>query len=453
MVHPLIVDCLRKVSEATGIPSVASSDPHYPSLEDAPDQRTLVMINMRETEQSVRQQLDDPDNLDSMVFFGSNSFYIKSYNEMSEKFTQEELDRTNWIADQVEEFDITDIPRIPKIEVPEPEYKNWMSICNNKEDRYLMRLCVDGLSEIKPWEWTDYTRRDYWDRLQHELKILFQYNLSDYFLVVWDICQAAINRPSNHSFDWYNWSGKKDPITLGVGRGSAAGCLVSYAIGITKVDPLRWNLLFSRFYNQGRNTEDHIELADIDLDIDKDNRDWIVNYIHQKYGYIYPIITFGRIQGRAAIKDLFRVKGIQNHYQISNEICKYIPDEAAISDEIQQAKEEGSEDYGIIDWALDHSEELQEYRREYPEIFDQAIRLEGKYRNQGKHASGYVIPQKNQIFPKAFDTKSSQQIVGLEMKEAEKAGLVKVDLLGLSALSKLKLAGKFINDNNKKDSY
>jgi DNA polymerase-3 subunit alpha len=135
--------------------------------------------------------------------------------------------------------------------------------------------------------------------------------------------------------------GKLDPIPRGVGRGSAAGCLVSYLIGITDIDPLQYDLLFSRFYNQGRNTGDHIELPDIDIDFSVEDREWIIEYLKYKYGKdnVAQIITFQRMQGRAALKDIFRIKGVHGGFDLSNEICKFIPSEAEIADELQQARE------------------------------------------------------------------------------------------------------------------
>ena len=450
LVHPVIKECLRKVSDNTGIPAVASSDPHYPSVEDAKDQRALVMINMKRTVDDVEKELQDPDNLDTMVFFGSDNFYIKSHEEMLQKFSEDEIRVTNDIANQIEEFDVTHKPIIPEFNPPKVKYQPYMDICQNDSDRYLIHLCVEGAKKIAPWENSDFSKEEYWDRLKKESKVIFDFGLSDYMLDIWDICQACDNRPSDHSYDWRGnkeKGGDIDPVIRGRGRGSAAGSLMSYLLGITGVDPFLYGLIFERFLNKGRFTEGHWEPPDIDLDIEKGSRDWVVEYIKHNYGDIYPMITFGRLQGRASVKDLFRVNNVPGGYELANEVCKHIPDEAAISDEIEQVKQSG-EEYGIIRWALDHSEELQKYYEDesLKPIFDQAIRLEGKKRNQGKHASGYIIPPEGKLFPVAYDTHGKQRIVGVEMKQAEQMGLIKIDLLGLSTLTKLKQCQELIND-------
>jgi DNA polymerase-3 subunit alpha len=462
-IHPLIVECLREVSKQTGIPAMASSDPHYPSPEDAADQRLMVMTNMKETEASVQGKLDSEEGHDVMVFFGSDNFYIHSYDEMKEKFTEEELAMTVKVGEQIEEFDISHKPYIPKYDVPEFDTTaSWLESAPAIEDKYLVHLCIEGAKKLKPWlndDWKDtkrkYSKEQYWKRLiEQEFPVIFKAQLSSYFLIVWDYCMAADNRPIDHSFNWKEnlaKGGKIDPIPRGVGRGSAAGCLISYLIGITDIDPILYDLSFTRFYSEGRNTADHIEYPDIDSDFAVEDREWVIAYLEDKYGKdnVAQIITFQRIQGKAAVKDIFRVKNVEGGFDLSNEICKYIPGEAEIADDIQAMRDAGHEGYGILRWALDNSEKIQEYYTDpkLKPLFDQAVRCEGTKRGQGRHPSGVIVAPKpvEECFPMALDTKTKEKIIAVDMNEVAKLGGIKMDILGVAILDKLKMAQDLVN--------
>ena len=433
-IHPLIVECLRIVSSETGIPSMASSDPHYPRKEDAIDQRMMVMINMKETEESVNQKFESSES-DIMVFFGSDNFYIHSYEEMSQKFSRDELEMTNKVADMVEEFSIKKNPIIPTIEYKLSNELKYPSITKTNSDKALYEICVNGAKTIKPWEKTNIKKEDYWERLKTELDTICSVGLSDYFLVVWDICNYA--RANN--------------IMMGWGRGSAGGCLVSYFSGITSIDPLLYKLSFARFYNKARNTKDNIEFPDIDLDFPASKREDILRYIYEKYGEdkVAQIITFQKIAGKAAIKDTVRVKGITNGFDVANEICKFIPDDAAISDEIQEAKDAGDKDYSALRWSVDNVDEVKDFTKheEFSGIFEQALRIEGKIRGKGRHPSGIIItPDKiDKLLPLSFDAKTKKEIVSFDMNDISKCGGLKIDILGVSILDKLDYAKKLIN--------
>jgi DNA polymerase-3 subunit alpha len=459
-IHPLICECLRTVSKETGIPALASSDPHYSAPEDAADQRLMVSVNMKETEASIQEKLDSDEGHDIMVFFGSNNFFIHSYEEMKEKFTQEELDMTNKVAEQVEVFDIQEKPYIPEFKIPETFDRDlpYLSSVEKDSDKYLMYLCVEGAKRLQPWKVSGISKDKYWERLKEETNVIFNVGLSDYFLVVYDICMAADNRPADHSFDWeFNLKngGDLDPIPRGVGRGSAAGCLTSYLIGITDIDSLKYSLLFARFFNAGRCTKDHISYPDVDLDFAVMGRDWVLEYIKHKYGHsnVAQIMTFQTMKGRAAIKDIFRVKDVVGGFELANKICEFIPDEAEIADEIQQMKDSGEDDYNITKWALDNSDQIQEYYTDpvLKEVFDQALRCEGIKRSQGKHPSGVIITPKpiEEYFPMALDTKTKEKIIAFDMRDAEKRGGTKFDILGVTILDKLKKAQDLYNARTK----
>ncbi len=237
---------------------------------------------------------------------------------------------------------------------------------------------------------------------------------------------------------------------LGV-HNSAAGCLVSYLINITAINPIPYNLLFERFYNAGRNTKDRISYPDIDVDLPKEKREDIIEYIKTKYGHdkVAQMSTFQTMKGRGAFKDVCRAHGGITFEEL-NEITKFIPDEAAIADDLQEMREETGES-SIIRWALENnSKELKDWcyiqkdgslDGPLAKRFEQAIRLEGTKTAQSKHASGIVIAPESlsDICPMILDSKSKDKslIAGLEMNDLEALGIIKLDILGLNMLDKI----------------
>lgn len=233
---------------------------------------------------------------------------------------------------------------------------------------------------------------------------------------------------------------------LGV-HNSAAGCLISYLIGITQIDPVEYDLLFERFYNAGRNAENNISLPDIDMDVPATKRDDVISYLKNKYGNerVSQMITFGRLQGKSAIKEVLRIHEACSFAEM-NAISNYIPDEAKISDQLAEMDEE---DRSIIRWALINNQneladfcklsESGELQGEYAQYFDEAIKIEGTFKSQGKHAAGVVISAEplNTVCPMVKQNGSEEKIAGLEMTDLEALGHVKFDVLGLSLLDKL----------------
>jgi DNA polymerase-3 subunit alpha len=223
---------------------------------------------------------------------------------------------------------------------------------------------------------------------------------------------------------------------------------VSYLIGITNIDPIKYDLLFERFYSAGRNTKDRISLPDIDVDVPILKRETVIEYIKNKYGddKVSQMITFNTMKGRGALKDVLRVYG-NISFEEMNKITKYIPDEAKISDDLQEMKEETGES-SIIRWSLENnSEQLKEwcYIDENNELqgplakrFEQAIRLEGTKSNQSKHAAGIAISSipLNEICPMIYNNKNEQSIAGMEMQDLEALGVIKFDILGIAFLDK-----------------
>jgi DNA polymerase-3 subunit alpha len=264
-------------------------------------------------------------------------------------------------------------------------------------------------------------------------------NLGGYFLIVQDYIQFA------HSRD----------ICVGPGRGSSAGSLVAYLLGITKIDPIPYGLIFERFYNEGRNTPGNIELPDIDTDFDKMRRGEVINYVKNKYGHdrVGHIVTLSSLQGRGALKEILRVYNACSHLEMS-EITKQIPQEAEISDLLEDMRKQKGYS-SILEWTLENEPELvSQYCRledgklvgDYARYFELAIKIEGVKKNTGQHASGIVISSEPLEDVVPLHNQGGELIIGLEMDSAKKFGLVKFDILGLKGLSCISDATRLINE-------
>ena len=237
---------------------------------------------------------------------------------------------------------------------------------------------------------------------------------------------------------------RKNNWLPGPGRGSAGGCLISYLLGITEIDPVKYGLLFSRFLNAGRFSDGNISLPDIDMDIPSIYRDEIIEYIKDKYEEekVYQMITFGRLQGRSAIKEVARVYGDLSFSEL-NELTESLPQEASISDELEEMDVKS-----VILWTLENEpKKLERWCKldkegnltgELSDLFDLAIRIEGTYKSQGKHPAGVVISNEDLIndAPLILD-KDGNKVVGFEMSDLDKVGLTKFDVLGINLLDKI----------------
>ncbi len=215
----------------------------------------------------------------------------------------------------------------------------------------------------------------------------------------------------------------------------------------------------------------HISLPDIDTDIGVVFRSKVIEYLKKQWGeeYVAQMITFGRLQGKAALKEVFRAqpntvkhlmkvkalkegKEVEEVYMTPHDLCnditQHIPDEATIADELRQLREEQSDDYGILKWAIHHVEQVQEAYEWYKPLFDQAMRIEGTKKSQSKHAAGVVIADRpiKELVPLTYDAKNKDCVVGLEMDSAEKLGCVKFDFLGVVALDKMWMTQSLINE-------
>jgi DNA polymerase-3 subunit alpha len=367
-----------KISGELGIPLVATNDVHYPTQDRAAAHEALLCIQTQTT-------LDDPKHMR----FQTEEFYFTSPAEMKELFSEcpEALKNTLEIAARCNlELDFSQM-HLPKYSPPEGK---------NKEE-FLLELCKRGL--------TDKNLRDNPEvqkRLDHELKIIRDMGFISYFLIVWDFIAYA----------------KSQSIPVGPGRGSAAGSLVSYLLGITDLNPLKYGLLFERFLNPER-----MGLPDIDIDFCYERRQKVIDYVTNKYGQenVAQIITFGTMQARAVIRDVGRVMAIP--YADVDRIAKMIPAELDMT----------------LKKALESEPELNSLYKNDPvitKLINIALSLEGLNRHASVHAAGVIIADKplDNYMP-VFKTGDDQITTGYSMGTLEKIGLLKVDFLGLRTLT------------------
>ena len=419
-----LTDCIRTLGGLMDTKVICTPDAHYDKQSDAVDQRILLCNNMKITLSQINHKLQNGQDVPLSCFFNSDKYYIPSPEEMAELHTQEEIENTIYVDSMCEEYDILSQPILPPFNYPD-KY--------NSDSDFLRDLCRSGWRHNKLNSLSQEDQDKYVKRLKYEFDVLHGAGLSSYFLIVQDIV--------NHI--------KENKWLPGPGRGSAAGCLVSYLLGITAIDPMQYGLIFDRFYNAGRNTKDRVSMPDIDIDVPIDKREHIIEYIKSTYGNdkVSQMLTFNTMKGRGALKDVLRAYG-NLAFEDMNKITKNIPDEAKISDELQEMKKEYGE-ASIIKWALENrSNDLKEWchldeegklNGPLAKRFEQAIRLEGTKTNQSKHAAGVVIAPEalTNICPMVYDTKNKNLIAGMEMQDLENIGVIKFDILGVAVLDKI----------------
>ncbi len=366
-----------RLSEETGIPLVATNDVHYTYAEDEKAHDILLCI------QTGKKLADE----DRMRYEGGQ-YYVKSPEEMKALFPYalQALENTQKIADRCEvtiEFGVT---KLPKYDVPEG-YTSW---------EYLNKLCFEGLERL--YEAPDQELRD---RLNYELEVIRTMGYVDYFLIVWDFIKYA----------------KDHGIKVGPGRGSAAGSIVSYCLGITTIDPIRYQLLFERFLNPER-----VSMPDIDVDFCFERRQEVIDYVVEKYGAdrVVQIVTFGTMAARGVIRDVGRVMDLP--YAFVDSIAKLVPKELNIT----------------LDKALNNPEMKKAYEEnpQVKELIDMSRRLEGLPRHTSMHAAGVVISQKSvdEYVPLSLGADGSV-VAQFTMTTLEQLGLLKMDFLGLRTLT------------------
>lgn len=425
-----VAEAVRRIAKKTNIPTLATPDAHYVRHEDAPLQRILLCNNMGVN----MKQAMKPD-FQLRTFFISDNYHIPSYEEMYQEYnhTDEELENTNKILESIEKYEILSDPHLPPFPCP-----NGLN-----EDSYVTQLCREGwkrliVPKIPEEDWTIYG-----DRVKYELGVIQRNNLSGYFLILWDII---------------NFCRQKGWLT-GVGRGSSAGCIVAYLLGITQIDSIKYDLLFERFYNDGRAGS----LPDIDCDFETEHRDEIIDYIREKYGIerVSQIVTFSNIKGKKAISAVFSAYNDLPFEEVKR-ITNNIIEEHKITDELQQMEEIEEGSSSIIRWCLENrAKQFAEWcemddegnlKGPYAERFAQAMRLEGVKAAQSRHAGGVVVSKEkiDTICPMILDTKAKKAIGGLTMNDMEAIGLCKMDILGVRFLDKMAMIAR-LNPNFKPD--
>lgn len=433
VIQEKLTECIREIGKHTNTYVICTPDAHYCRKEDAIDQRILLCNNIKTTFPEISRKISNDEDVPLSCFFTSDNYHIPSQEEISALHTETEISNTNFVANLVEDYDILSKPKLPPFQCPN----------NMNPDEYLRELCRQGWKEKIAKVVPEDDQAKYVDRIKYELGVLQGAGLSSYFLIVQDIVNYVRDN---------NW-------LPGPGRGSAAGCLVSYLIGITSIDPMKYGLLFDRFYNVGRNSADHISMPDIDVDVPIDKRELIIEYIKNKYGHdkVSQMITFNTIKGRGALKDVLRVYGNISFDEMNN-ITKNIPDEAKIADELQEMKEETGES-SIIRWALENNvDKLKEWcyidddaqlQGPLSKRFEQSIRLEGTKSNQSKHAAGIAISAEplSEICPMIYDSRNKQLIAGMEMQDLESIGIIKFDILGVAMLDKIMTIQDLLSNN------
>lgn len=381
---------LLKMHRETGIELVATNDVHYTLAEDAQPHDVLLCL------QTGKKLADE----DRMRYEGGQ-YYVKSPEEMERLFpyAPEALENTHKIAQRCHveiEFGVT---KLPKFDVPEG-YTSW---------EYLNELCFRGLEErYQP------VTEELKERLNYELSTIRNMGYVDYFLIVWDFIKYA----------------RDHDIMVGPGRGSAAGSLVAYTLGITQLDPIRYDLLFERFLNPER-----VSMPDIDVDFCFERRQEVIDYVRRKYGddCVVQIVTFGTLAARGVIRDVGRVMDLP--YAQVDTIAKMIPQELNIT----------------IDKALQMNPELKkvyEDQKEIHDLIDTAKRLEGLPRHTSMHAAGVVISQKDVSEYVPLSRASDGSIVTqFTMTTLEELGLLKMDFLGLRTLTVIQNAVHLIEQD------
>ncbi len=377
---------LLRMHQELGIDLVATNDVHYTYEKDAEAHDILLCLQ-------TGKKLSD----ENRMRYEGGQYFVKSEEEMKALFPYalDAIENTQKIADRCHveiEFGVT---KLPKFDVPDG-YTSW---------EYLNKLCYEGLDERYPPKRVQELK----PRLEYELSVIQKMGYVDYFLIVWDFIHFA----------------RENDIMVGPGRGSAAGSLVSYTLGITKLDPIRYSLLFERFLNPER-----VSMPDIDVDFCYERRQEVIDYVVRKYGKdrVVQIVTFGTMAAKGVIRDVGRVMDLP--YAMCDSIAKMIPNELGIT----------------ISKALKMNPELRGLYESNPEVtklIDMSLRLEGLPRHTSMHAAGVVISQKSvdEYVPlsRASDGSVTTQFT---MTTLEELGLLKMDFLGLRTLTVIQDAVK-----------
>lgn len=414
----IVADVLTDISKSLQVNRVGVPNTFYNKKEEVNLHRLVLCSHAGKGWNAMQTAIESEELASHARFMRDDRCHTLSYEDMKQIYTEEEIKNSLLISDMCDKFSILANPTIPQFKCPQ----------NLSEKDYLLQLCRTGWSRLK--NKLDSTKTsEYVSRVNNELGVFNEVGLEGYFLIMQDIV---------------NWA-KAQGMLVGCSRGSAGGCLVSYLIGITSIDPVIYDLYFERFYNKGRNSPGKVSFPDIDVDFPIAGREKVIQYIRDTYRSenVAQVATFSRLQGRGAVREVMRVHQACDKDTIDS-ICKYIPQEAEIADKLEEAKETS-----IIRWTLrNEPEDLRNWVQiddddnltgDMAQYFQEAIAIEGTFKSYGKHASAVIISNSPiaSVCPMIRDKKTGIPITGIEFEELESLGLVKFDILGTTILDKL----------------
>jgi DNA polymerase-3 subunit alpha len=424
-------EVLVRFAEKYNVKIIASNDSHYVDQEDANAHDILLCINTGEKKSTptMKEFADDDVMVKNKRFaFYNDQFYFKTTDEMSKLFPDlpQALDNTNEIVDKVQLLDLKRDILLPNFPIP----PNFIT-----QDQYLRHITMEGAHQ----RYTEMTP-EIEERINFELNVIENMGFAGYFLIVSDFIKA----------------GRDLGVFIGPGRGSAAGSAVAYCIGITNIDPIKYNLLFERFLNPERKS-----MPDIDTDFDDEGRQKVIDYVVQKYGkqQVAQIITYGTMAAKMSIKDVARVMDLP--LMESNMLAKLVPDKPGIQlSRIFNAPLDGekslAEKEGLMGEDIENVKKLRELIKGNDlqgEVLREACVLEGSVRNTGIHAAGIIIAPKDlsELIPVATAKDSDLLVTQFEGNIIESAGVIKMDFLGLKTLTIIKGALELIKKNHNID--
>tara|TARA_R110000824_G_scaffold143199_2_gene310741 strand:+ start:3793 stop:5466 length:1674 start_codon:yes stop_codon:yes gene_type:complete len=415
-------DLLRDLAEHLNLPTCVVDDVHYTSnlatsdgIEYEPHKDHQILVCHR-----TKKTIDDHDLMDDRFkrFFKSSEYYPQDWSKLPEYKGTEEL------VASCEEYSILDEPQLPFFK------DATKTLTNLAREGWKEK----GLSEVANWE-------VYRDRIKEEIRVIDKSGFSAYFLVLEDVCKWI---------DEQGWM-------RGHGRGSAGGCLISFLIGITKVDPIEYDLLFERFFSEDR--AEARQLPDIDIDVPKFKRQQIFAYLQDKYGHdsVAQMVTFAALQGRSALTAALKFNDSCSFTEIKA-ITEFLPMKDKVSDQMEAVGE-----HSLLRWTLEYlPDRLADFARledgkvvgDYAKEFEQAIRLEKVKVDTSKHASAIIVynGRIRDVCPMIKDKSSDELITHFSMEHGEAAGLVKLDLLGLATMDKLMLINMLLEEKENAQS-
>jgi DNA polymerase-3 subunit alpha len=432
-IQPQINEAMRALGQRLQIPIVGCQDAHYIDRNDVEAHEAIWAIRTYDT-------FDNPTEAKggSRMYYATREYWLKDVEHMlrepltTEKghqrlstLTEAEVYRSLEIADRIGNVTIDSTMHLPKYEfIPDIKLGRGCASKEHQHDshcshqlveppkegetidltsfNYLTELVIKGYEERYKTNFFD-ASEEHRARLKHELEDIREARLADYFLIIWDIVSWA----------------KSQDIPVGPGRGSAAGSMVAYCLGITGIEPLKYGLIWERFFNRGRIGS----LADIDLDFSKRRREEVIEYIKKRFGEdrVAQMVTFNTLAPKAALKDTAKLLGKEGmNFEDANLMTRFVENKV---DSIQDAVEK--------------NDKLKEYEGKFPRLFKIAKTLEGCPKSSGKHAAGVIIsdqPFSSGCIPLRWNTKEGEPITEFDGETLDKLGYLKVDVLGLSTM-------------------